>query len=105
MGQDRTEARALNMATTLEIAAPKRESARLGYFERYLSLWVLICMIVGLLLGREIPQATQSLRSLEFGRDSQVNVPIAILIWLMIIPMMMKVDFAAIRNVGKRPRG
>jgi len=93
------------MATTLEIAAPKRESARLRYFERYLSLWVLICMIVGLLLGREIPQATQSLRSLEFGRDSQVNVPIAILIWLMIIPMMMKVDFAAIRNVGKRPRG
>ena len=51
------------------------------------------------------PQAIQALRALEFGRGSQINVPIAVLIWLMITPMMMKVDFTAIRNVGRRPAG
>ncbi|MGQ9918522.1 MAG: ACR3 family arsenite efflux transporter [Bryobacteraceae bacterium] len=78
---------------------------QLGTFERYLSLWVAVCMVAGVLLGKLIPQAVGSLRKLEFGAGSQINAPIAVLIWLMIIPMMMKVDFAAIRNVGRRPRG
>jgi len=78
---------------------------KLNYFERYLSVWVGACMIVGILLGKLIPAFTDALRRLEFGKGSQINVPIAVLIWLMIIPMMMKVDFTAIRNVGKRPRG
>ena len=78
---------------------------KLNYFERYLSVWVGACMIVGVLLGKLIPAFTDTLRRLEFGKGSQINVPIAVLIWLMIIPMMMKVDFTAIRNVGKRPRG
>ena len=78
---------------------------KLNYFERYLSVWVGACMIVGILLGKLIPAFTDTLRRLEFGKGSQINVPIAVLIWLMIIPMMMKVDFTAIRNVGKRPRG
>ena len=78
---------------------------RLGYFERYLSLWVAFCMIVGVLLGKVLPGFIDGLRRMEFGNSSQINVPIAVLIWLMIIPMMMKVDFAAIREVGKRPRG
>jgi len=78
---------------------------KLNYFERYLSVWVGACMIVGVLLGKLIPAFTDALRRLEFGKGSQINVPIAVLIWLMIIPMMMKVDFTAIRNVGKRPRG
>jgi len=77
----------------------------LGPFERYLSLWVALCMIAGVLLGKLLPGFIDSLRRLEFGSGSQINVPIAVLIWLMIIPMMMKVDFAAIRGVGKRPRG
>jgi arsenite transporter len=81
--------------------APKR----LNYFERYLSVWVGACMIVGVLLGRAMPGAADALRRMEFGAGSQINIPIAVLIWLMIVPMMMKVDFASIRQVGKRPRG
>jgi arsenite transporter len=82
-------------------AAPKR----LNYFERYLSLWVGLCMLAGVLIGKSVPDVTDQLRRMEFGAESQINIPIAVLIWLMIIPMMMKVDFASIRNVGKRPRG
>ncbi len=81
------------------------EKKRLSFFERYLSLWVAACMLVGILLGKALPGATDSLRRLEFGAGSQINVPIAVLIWLMIVPMMMKVDITAIRNVGRRPRG
>ncbi len=78
---------------------------RLPYFERYLSLWVLLCMIVGVALGKLAPAAVQAIRGAEFGQGSQINVPIAILIWLMITPMMMKVDFASIRSVGNKPAG
>jgi arsenite transporter len=81
------------------------EPKRLNLFERYLTLWVGICMVAGLMFGKWAPSAVQSLRSMEFGRGSQVNVPIAVLIWLMIIPMMMKVDFGAVRDVGQKPRG
>ena len=62
-------------------------------------------MLVGVLLGKLVPGLTDILRSVEFGHGSHINAPIAMLIWLMIIPMMMKVDFTSIRNVGKRPRG
>jgi len=85
----------------IRIASQKR----LNPFERYLSLWVGLCMVAGVLLGKAAPEAINSLRSIEFGEGSQINLPIAVLIWLMITPMMMKVDFAAIRNVGRRPRG
>ena len=78
---------------------------RLNPFERYLSVWVALCMVVGVLLGLAAPGQMASLRDLEFGAGSQINVPIAVLIWLMITPMMMKVDFGSIRNVGRRPRG
>ena len=78
---------------------------RLNLFERYLTVWVGLCMVAGIILGQSAPAAVQLLRSMEFGQSSHVNFPIAVLIWLMIIPMMMKVDFAAVRNVGKRPRG
>lgn len=78
---------------------------RLNLFERYLTLWVGLCMIVGVVLGKALPGLVDALRRLEFGSGSQINAPIAVLIWLMIIPMMMKVDFSAIRNVGRRPRG
>jgi len=78
---------------------------QIGFFERYLTLWVGLCMAVGVVLGRLAPNAVQALRGLEFGRGSQINGPIAVLIWLMIVPMMMKVDFGAIRDVGRKPRG
>jgi len=82
-------------------AAPKR----LNYFERYLSLWVGLCMLVGVVIGKAWPAIIDQFRRMEFGAGSQINIPIAVLIWLMIIPMMMKVDFASIRNVGRKPNG
>ncbi len=91
--------------TPIEVLDPPRRPRRLNPFERYLSLWVALCMGIGVVLGLVAPGAMQSLRGLEFGAGSQINVPIAILIWLMITPMMMKVDFGSIRNVGRRPRG
>jgi ACR3 family arsenite transporter len=78
---------------------------RLNVFERYLSLWVLLCMGVGVALGRLWPGAVQALQRLEFAEGSQVNVPIAVLIWLMIYPMMLKVDFTAVGGIARRPKG
>ena len=93
------------MPSRSSAAAPVAEPKRLNLFERYLSLWVGLCMVVGVMLGRAAPGLMDTLRGLEFGQGSQINIPIAILIWLMITPMMMKVDFGAIRQVGRRPRG
>src|SRR5436305_2965378 len=87
------------------IQRPSKAATGLGFFERYLSLWVALCMVIGVIIGKLLPQVTASLRGLEFARGSQINVPIAILIWLMITPMMMKVDFSSVRNVGRRPAG
>lgn len=93
----------------MEIAAslPLEEARekKLNLFERYLSVWVGLCMVVGVAFGTWVPESVEALRGMEFGEGSHINVPIAVLIWLMITPMMMKVDFASIRNVGKRPRG
>ena len=83
----------------------KTASGGLGFFERYLSLWVALCMAAGVALGKLLPGSVELLRGFEFGQGSQINVAIAILIWLMITPMMMKVDFSSIRNVGRRPAG
>lgn len=77
----------------------------MNVFERYLSVWVGLCMAAGIAIGKLAPALIHSLRGMEFGSGSQINIPIAILIWLMIIPMMMKVDFGSIRKVGERPRG
>ncbi len=84
---------------------PAPERKRLGPFERYLSLWVALCMIAGMAIGRVAIRPMEALRDLQFGAGSQINIPIAVLIWLMITPMMMKVDFAAVRDIGRRPRG
>jgi ACR3 family arsenite transporter len=78
---------------------------RLDFFERYLSLWVAACMVAGIAFGRLLPDVTKQLSSWEFGKDSHVNVPIAILIWLMIYPMMLKIDFGGIRGVFGKPKG
>jgi ACR3 family arsenite transporter len=78
---------------------------RLDFFERYLSLWVLVCMVVGVALGRMLPDMTNRLSHLDFGEDSHVNIPIAVLIWLMIFPMMLKIDFGGLRGVARKPKG
>src|SRR5215467_10468102 len=78
---------------------------RLNLFERYLSLWVALCIMVGVAIGRAFPSLVSVLRASEFGEGSHINVPIAVLIWLMIIPMMMKVNFASVLDVGRKPKG
>ncbi len=78
---------------------------KLNFFDKYLTVWVAICMAVGVGLGKILPETVASLRGLEFGEGSQINIPIAVLIWLMIYPMMLKVDFSSIINVGKNPKG
>jgi ACR3 family arsenite transporter len=85
-------------------AAPN-ETRQLNLFERLLTLWVGLCMLAGVVLGKLLPGMVDGLRRMEFGQGSQVNIPIALLIWLMIIPMMMKVDFTAVLQIGKRPKG
>ena len=92
-------------ASALEVSEAPQAAKRLNVFERYLSLWVALCMIVGVAIGKLLPGLTDGLREMEFGAGSQINIPIAILIWLMIYPMMLKVDFTSIVGVGKRPKG
>jgi arsenite transporter len=82
-------------------AVPKR----LAFFERYLTLWVFLCMVVGVALGRALPDVTAALSKLEFGQGSQVNVPVGVLLWLMIYPMMLKVDFSALGGIARKPKG
>ncbi|HSM51913.1 MAG TPA: ACR3 family arsenite efflux transporter [Thermoanaerobaculia bacterium] len=78
---------------------------RLNVFERYLTLWVVLCMGAGIALGKLLPGFTDAVRRLEFGEGSQINVAIAVLIWLMVYPMMLKIDFGSILAVRERPKG
>ncbi len=71
-------------------------------FEKYLTLWVMICIVFGILVGRYIPAIPQALGQWEYVH---VSIPIAILIWVMIYPMMLKVDFNSVKNVGRQPKG
>lgn len=80
----------------------REKTEGIGFFEKYLTLWVIFCMIVGVLIGHFIPLIPNFLGKFEYAN---VSIPIAILIWLMIYPMMMKVDFQSIKNVGKNPKG
>lgn len=80
----------------------KEKNAGIGFFEKYLTLWVVLCMAAGVLIGKALPQVPDFLGRFEYA---QVSIPIAVLIWLMIYPMMMKVDFASVKNVGKNPKG
>ncbi|NIZ41255.1 ACR3 family arsenite efflux transporter [Entomospira entomophila] len=80
----------------------KEEPRRIAFFEKYLSVWVFLCMILGVLISLHLPQIPQWLTQFEYA---QVSLPITFLIWLMIYPMMMKVDFTSIKNVSKNPAG
>ena len=74
----------------------------MGIFGEYLTFWVMICIAVGILIGKFIPGFTELLNRLEYAK---ISLPITILIWIMIYPMMMKVDFASIKNATKQPKG
>lgn len=74
----------------------------IGFFEKYLTVWVAMCIIVGIAVGQWLPVVPQTLSRFEYAN---VSIPIAVLIWLMIYPMMLKVDFDSVKGVGRRPKG
>lgn len=80
----------------------KEKHQGIGFFEKYLTIWVVLCMVVGVLIGKFLPVIPDFLGKFEYAN---VSIPIAILIWLMIYPMMLKVDFQSIKDVGKNPKG
>ncbi|MDX9941922.1 MAG: ACR3 family arsenite efflux transporter [Bacteroidales bacterium] len=75
---------------------------KIGFFDKYLSVWVALCIGLGILIGHWAGDGMQVISSLEIAR---VNIPVAILIWLMIYPMMLQVDFTSIKRVGRKPKG
>ena len=81
------------MSSQCEAAAA---GAPLGFFERYLTLWVFLCIVAGTLLGLFAPAASQAVGALEIA---QVNLPVGVLIWVMIVPMLMKIDFGALHEI------
>ncbi len=80
----------------------ENQQARIGFFEKYLSVWVILCMIIGVSVGKFLPQIPEFLSRFEYAN---VSIPMAILIWIMIYPMMLKVDFNSVLNVGRNPKG
>ncbi len=78
------------------------ENTGIGFFERYLTVWVALCIVVGILVGQYMPSVPEFLGKFEYAN---VSIPVAVLIWLMIYPMMLKVDFKSVKDVGKRPKG
>ena len=80
----------------------EQKNSGISVFQRYLTIWVALCMVVGVLIGRFLPSIPDFLNQFEYAG---ISIPMAILIWLMIYPMMMKVDFQSIKNIGKNPKG
>lgn len=80
----------------------RKKTKGIGFFEKYLTVWVILCMAVGVAIGLWLPGIPTFLGQFEYYN---VSVPVAVLIWLMIYPMMLKVDFASIKHVGKNPKG
>ena len=80
----------------------KEKTAGIGFFQKYLSVWVILCMAAGVFIGKFLPEIPAFLNQFEYAK---VSIPVAILIWVMIYPMMMKVDFQSIKDVGKNPKG
>ena len=90
------------MTPACEVATKQASGAPLGFFERYLTLWVFLCIVAGTVLGLVVPEAAQAIGALEVA---QVNLPVGLLIWVMIIPMLMKIDFAALHEVRQQKAG
>ena len=80
----------------------KKADAGINFFQKYLTVWVILCMVIGILIGKFIPVIPEVLGTMEIAG---ISIPIAILIWIMIYPMMLKVDFQSVKQVGKNPKG
>jgi ACR3 family arsenite transporter len=79
-----------------------KESSSMSFFDRYLSVWVALCIVAGIALGKLLPVVPETLNKLEYAN---VSIPIAVLIWVMIFPMMLKIDFRSVVNAVKMPKG
>ena len=90
------------MSVQCETTGKKAAGAAMPFFERYLSLWVALCIVAGILLGRFLPGQFESLGAMEVA---QVNLPVAVLIWLMILPMLLKIDYHSLVEVKEHWRG
>ena len=90
------------MSTASELTAGVAPRAAMSVFERYLTVWVFLCIVAGVALGQLLPTAFQAIGRMEIAK---VNLPVGLLIWVMIIPMLMKVDFGALHEVRQHARG
>ena len=79
-----------------------KQKTGISFFQKYLTVWVLLCMAAGIVIGHFIPVVPEALGRMEIAG---ISIPIAILIWIMIYPMMIKVDFQSVKEVGKNPKG
>jgi len=84
------------------MSAKNKENKGIGFFERYLTLWVAICIVLGVVVGQILPIIPETLSKFEYAK---VSIPVAVLIWLMIYPMMLKIDFSSIVKAAKKPKG
>ena len=90
------------MSAQCEVTLKQQQGEKISFFERYLTLWVFLCIVAGIALGHWLPAPFQVLGKMEVA---SVNLPVAILIWLMIIPMLLKIDFGALHQVSEHWRG
>jgi ACR3 family arsenite transporter len=84
------------------VAEGRQASPAIGGFERYLTVWVLACIAIGTLLGTAWPHAFATLGGAEVAH---VNLPVAALVWLMVVPMLLRIDWLAMRQIGRHGRG
>ena len=89
----------MNSEVTAQAATP---AGGIGFFEKWLSVWIALCIAAGVALGNAMPGLFQFLAGLEYA---SVNLVVAVLIWGMVYPMMVNVDFASLRHIGERPKG
>ena len=90
------------MSAQCEVTAKRAAGAPLGFFERYLTAWVALCIVIGIVLGQFLPGVFQAIGAMEVAR---VNLPVGVLIWVMIIPMLLKIDFGALHQVKGHLKG
>jgi ACR3 family arsenite transporter len=94
--------REASMSAQFDIAAKKSAGSPIGFFERYLTVWVALCIVVGMALGQFLPDVFRAIGRMEVA---QVNIPVGLLIWVMIIPMLVKIDFGALHQVKDHWKG
>ena len=90
------------MSSPCEVTTPSTAAAPMSFFERYLTAWVALCIVIGIALGQGMPGVFKAIGAMEIAK---VNLPVGLLIWVMIIPMLLKIDFAALHQVKEHVRG